>query len=89
MNSDASDCWRITVAVQLLCGEYSVELERGDELALAMVELVSRHSSSDPYRDPAVCVQSCTDQGAREWLEAEANERAVWRACEFGVRGAA
>lgn len=83
------DGWRITATVELLGGEFAVDLESADGTdATAMVELLSRANSSDPYRDPEVRVLSCTDVGAREWLEAEDNERAVWKACEFGVRAA-
>lgn len=81
---DAND-FRITAVHELPDGEFSVELERGDVLEIAMLELVSRASSSDPYAYPAVNVLSCTDAAAREWLEADESAKAVWKACEFGV----
>ena len=83
------DGWRITHAHELPDGEFSLELELDGLGELAMVELVSRASSADPYAYPAVNVVSCTSDAAREWLEADESARAVWRACEFGVRGAA
>lgn len=84
--------WQITHAHELLCGEYSLELELelgGGECELAMVELVSRATSADPYAYPAVCVVSCTSDAARDWLEADESVREVYSACERGVRGAA
>lgn len=77
MSSLLTDAWLITHVHRLPDGEdFSLELVAGDDLALAMVSIVDRAEY-----DPQLTVKSCTDQGARAWLEALEHERMVIDVC--------
>lgn len=72
--------WHITRAVQCDDG-WSVELERGDESALATLSIEDRGGRPGQPADWRVFDVECDDADAREWLDAAEHEYAISERC--------
>lgn len=69
-------------------GEYEIELEsagEGEDLAFATVLVFESARARHEPSEPRVTVVSCDSEAARAWLEAEAHEYTIGRACLCGV----
>lgn len=75
MGSSTTDGWRVDTVVDYGFGEHALTLVRGDGLEVTALVLVAwwRRAAHEPY-EAALTVLSCTDESAREWLYAHADD---------------